>query len=100
MMARQARPCAKIMGSDTHMILEAVPAPRSRCAPSPATTTKPGVTTIPVRDLPPSETALVWLATSDSREIQALARAAADVLAAQQDHDGPAWSRAGKQMRP
>ncbi len=49
----------------------------------------PGVTTIPIRDLPPSETALVWLATSHSRKIQAFARAAADVLAAQQDHDEP-----------
>src|SRR6266496_2210949 len=31
MMARQARPSAKIMALDTHMILEAAPAPRSIC---------------------------------------------------------------------
>jgi hypothetical protein len=30
MMARQARPSTAIMGFDTHMILEAVPAPHSK----------------------------------------------------------------------
>jgi DNA-binding transcriptional LysR family regulator len=42
----------------------------------------PGVTAIPIRDLPPSETALVWLKGNRSVKIDAFARAAADVLRA------------------
>jgi len=42
----------------------------------------PGVTAIPIRDLPPSETALVWLKGNRSVKIEAFARAAADVVAA------------------
>lgn len=40
----------------------------------------PGVTTVPIRDLPASETALVWLTANRSPKIRAFARAAADVL--------------------
>jgi DNA-binding transcriptional LysR family regulator len=43
----------------------------------------PGVTAIPIRDLPPSETALVWLKANRSVKIDAFVRAAADVLGAQ-----------------
>jgi hypothetical protein len=39
------------------------------------------VTFVPIRDLPPSQTALVWLATNDSSRIEAFANAAAEVLA-------------------
>lgn len=42
----------------------------------------PGVTAVPIRDLPPSETALVWLKEHRSVKIEAFARAAADVVAA------------------
>jgi hypothetical protein len=42
----------------------------------------PGVTTIPIRDLPPSETALVWLAANRSPKVDAFVRVAADVLSA------------------
>lgn len=41
----------------------------------------PEITSVPISDLPPSETALAWLITSRSTTIQAFARAAADVLA-------------------
>lgn len=41
----------------------------------------PGVTSVAIRDLPPSETALVWLDTNRSPKIEAFARAAQDVLA-------------------
>jgi DNA-binding transcriptional LysR family regulator len=46
---------------------------------------------VPIRDLPPSETALVWLTVNRSAKIEAFARAATDVLAdeAIADH-GPA----------
>jgi DNA-binding transcriptional LysR family regulator len=40
----------------------------------------PGVVGIPISDLPPSRTALVWLTASRSPKVQAFARAAADVL--------------------
>ncbi len=40
----------------------------------------PGVTSVPIHDLPPSYTALVWLTASRSAKIEAFARAAADVL--------------------
>jgi DNA-binding transcriptional LysR family regulator len=40
----------------------------------------PGVTCVPIRDLPPSETALIWLTENGSRKTLALARAAHDVL--------------------
>jgi hypothetical protein len=43
--------------------------------------THPGITSIPIRDLPPSETALVWLTTNRDPNIEAFVRAAADVLA-------------------
>ncbi len=39
------------------------------------------IVSIPITDLPPSETALVWLTADRSPKIQAFARAAADVLA-------------------
>jgi DNA-binding transcriptional LysR family regulator len=42
----------------------------------------PGVTAIPIRDLPPSQTALVWLKGNRSVKIEAFAGAAADVLGA------------------
>jgi len=41
----------------------------------------PGVVGVPIRDLPPSETALVWLTARESGKIRTFARAAADVLA-------------------
>jgi DNA-binding transcriptional LysR family regulator len=41
----------------------------------------PGVTSVPIRDLPPSETALVWLTDNQSVKISAFVRAAEDVLA-------------------
>jgi DNA-binding transcriptional LysR family regulator len=41
----------------------------------------PGVVGVPIRDLPPSETALVWLTARENGKIRAFARAAADVLA-------------------
>jgi DNA-binding transcriptional LysR family regulator len=40
----------------------------------------PGVAGIPISDLPPSRTALVWLKASRSAKVQAFARAADDVL--------------------
>lgn len=39
-----------------------------------------GVTSVPIRDLPPSQTALVWLTANDTMKIQAFTRAAIDVL--------------------
>lgn len=41
----------------------------------------PGVTSVPIHDLPPSETALVWLTANRSPKIEAFVRAAEDVLA-------------------
>jgi DNA-binding transcriptional LysR family regulator len=41
----------------------------------------PGVACVPIRDLPPSETALVWLTDNRRPNIEAFARAAADVIA-------------------
>jgi len=41
----------------------------------------PGVVCVPIRDLPPSETALVWLTANRRPKIDAFARAAADVIA-------------------
>ena len=41
----------------------------------------PEITSVPISDLPPSETALVWLSPARSTTIHAFARAAADVLA-------------------
>jgi DNA-binding transcriptional LysR family regulator len=43
--------------------------------------THPGVTSVPIRDLPPSETGLVWLTANRSAKIEAFVRAAEDVLA-------------------
>ncbi|HUA49521.1 MAG TPA: LysR family transcriptional regulator [Solirubrobacteraceae bacterium] len=40
----------------------------------------PGVVSVPIRDLPPSETALVWLTANRRPAIDAFARAAADVI--------------------
>lgn len=40
----------------------------------------PGITAIPIRDLPPREIALVWLKEDTRLNVQAFARAAADVL--------------------
>jgi DNA-binding transcriptional LysR family regulator len=53
----------------------------------------PGVTSVPIRDLPPSETALVWLKANRSAKIQAFARTAADVLA----HTEPGTHQPGYQ---
>ena len=47
----------------------------------------PGVTSVPIRDLPPSETTLVWLTTNRSQKTSAFARAADDVLAAQRQRN-------------
>jgi DNA-binding transcriptional LysR family regulator len=41
----------------------------------------PGVVTIPIRDLPPSETALVWLKAHRSPKVEAFSQTAAAVLA-------------------
>lgn len=41
-----------------------------------------GVVAVPISDLPPSETALVWMTAKHSAKIDAFAHAAADVLAA------------------
>jgi DNA-binding transcriptional LysR family regulator len=40
----------------------------------------PGVISVPIEDLPPSETALVWLTVNRGPKIDAFARAASDVL--------------------
>jgi DNA-binding transcriptional LysR family regulator len=53
----------------------------------------PGVTAIPIRDLPPSETALVWLKGNRSVKIEAFARAAADVLRAKEPPAPPKRTR-------
>ena len=47
----------------------------------------PGVVAVPIRDLPPSETALVWLTAKGGPKIDAFARAAADVI--EQSHGPP-----------
>ncbi|PZS23983.1 MAG: hypothetical protein DLM60_01425 [Pseudonocardiales bacterium] len=39
-----------------------------------------GVTAVPIRDLPPSQTALVWLSSNNSVKTQAFVRAATDVV--------------------
>jgi DNA-binding transcriptional LysR family regulator len=49
----------------------------------------PGITSVPIRDLPPSETALVWLSTNRSEKVAAFARAAAEVLATAPGQDPP-----------
>lgn len=41
----------------------------------------PDVTAVPIRNLPPSQTALAWLADNPSPKVEAFVRAAADVLA-------------------
>lgn len=45
----------------------------------------PGLVTIPIRDLPPATTALVWARTNRSSKVEAFARTAADVLQAHVD---------------
>lgn len=40
----------------------------------------PGVTAIPIRDMPPSQTALVWLGSDRSAKNDAFIRAATDIL--------------------
>jgi DNA-binding transcriptional LysR family regulator len=40
----------------------------------------PAITSIPIRDMPDSETALIWLSSNSSAKIHAFARAATDVL--------------------
>lgn len=42
----------------------------------------PAITSVPMPELPPSQTALVWLSANVSPKTRAFARAAADVLAA------------------
>lgn len=44
----------------------------------------PGLVAVPIRDLPPATTALVWARANHSIKIQAFARAAADVLPPQE----------------
>jgi DNA-binding transcriptional LysR family regulator len=46
----------------------------------------PGVVSVPIRDLPPSETALVWLTANRRPKIDAFARAAADVIGRTRSH--------------
>lgn len=46
----------------------------------------PGVVSVPIRDLPPSETALVWLSANRKPRIDAFARAAADVIGRPRSH--------------
>jgi hypothetical protein len=41
----------------------------------------PGITSVPISDLPPAETGLVWLTATASATTHAFARGAADVLA-------------------
>jgi DNA-binding transcriptional LysR family regulator len=43
--------------------------------------THPGVTSVPIRDLPPSETALAWLTANSSPKVAAFVRTASTVLA-------------------
>jgi DNA-binding transcriptional LysR family regulator len=60
----------------------------------------PGVTGVPIRDLPASETALVWLKGKENRKIQAFARAAAEVVASREDERlGPAKGKTGSSTR-
>jgi hypothetical protein len=40
----------------------------------------PGITSIPIRDLPPSQTALIWLTANRSAKTQAFAQAATDLI--------------------
>jgi DNA-binding transcriptional LysR family regulator len=40
---------------------------------------RPGIVAVPIRDMPPSETALAWLRSRRSGMIEAFARTAADV---------------------
>jgi DNA-binding transcriptional LysR family regulator len=44
----------------------------------------PGVTSVPIHDMPPSKTALIWLKANQTMKIEAFARAASDVLDAHQ----------------
>ncbi len=53
----------------------------------------PGVSAIPIRDLPPSDTALMWLKTNSSVKIDAFARAATDVLRAKKSTPPPRRAR-------
>jgi DNA-binding transcriptional LysR family regulator len=49
----------------------------------------PAVVTVPVEDLPPSQTALIWLTASRASSIRAFARAASDVaMASEPAHSG------------
>jgi DNA-binding transcriptional LysR family regulator len=54
----------------------------------------PGVTAVPIRDLRPSETALIWLKGNRSVKIEAFARAAADVLRPKEPAPPPRRRRA------
>lgn len=60
----------------------------------------PGVTSVPIRDLPPSETALVWLDTNRSPKIDAFARAAHDVLSATELATYSPWPLQASSSRP
>jgi DNA-binding transcriptional LysR family regulator len=57
----------------------------------------PGVVAVPIRDMPPSETALVWLGSRRSAKIEAFARTAADVREA---HDVSRARTAAPPPRP
>jgi hypothetical protein len=63
----------------------------------------PGIASVPIHDLQPSETALVWLTPNRGPKIEAFVRAAADVLArtelaVYQPAAGPA--RATRRLQP
>jgi DNA-binding transcriptional LysR family regulator len=59
----------------------------------------PGVTAVPIRDLPPSETALMWLKTNRSVKIEAFVGAAADVLEAKEATSPPTRTRSTSRVR-
>jgi DNA-binding transcriptional LysR family regulator len=58
-----------------------------------------GVKAVPIRDLPPSETVLIWLKTNHSVKIDAFARATADVLRAKEQR-GAQQTEAAAQAAP
>jgi DNA-binding transcriptional LysR family regulator len=51
---------------------------------------QPGLVAVPIRDLPPATTALVWLYANRSLKVQAFVRAAADVLRSETQAHGSA----------
>ncbi|MGH3765018.1 MAG: LysR family transcriptional regulator [Pseudonocardiaceae bacterium] len=57
----------------------------------------PGVISIPIRDMPPSRTALVWLSHTRSAKTRAFARTAHDVLVV---HEDTQLERTSEHVRP